>query len=72
VEAVDAEPAALRIDEMRRAGKSLREIARLTGVGHTTITNVARRTTTEIWPDTFSRILSVGSSDASDMERRAG
>ena len=56
--AVDASPAAERIDQWRNDGLSLREIARMSGVGHTTITNVANRTTLVLWPATFEQIMS--------------
>ena len=53
-----------RIDEWRRRGLSLREIARMSGVGHTTITNLANRSTVVLWPDTFDRIMSTASAAA--------
>jgi len=43
---------------------TLREIARTAEVGHTTITNIARGTTTKIWPETLSRIMRVSSARA--------
>jgi len=54
---VSAEPAAQRIEELKAAGLSLRGIARLTGIGHTTITNIACGQIAEIWPTTCARIL---------------
>jgi hypothetical protein len=40
---------------------SFREISRVTQVGHTTITNIARRNTTVIFPETLEQILSATS-----------
>lgn len=56
---VDTSPAVAKIQLLREAGWSLREIGRVASVGHTTITNIAAGTTTAIWPATLARILRV-------------
>lgn len=56
---VDASAAVVKINVLREAGWSLREIGRAAFVGHTTITNIAAGTTTAIWPETMARILGV-------------
>lgn len=62
VDPVDSALASQRIWELQAQGLSLREIARLTGCGHTTISDLARRGTgrrTRVNPDTLRRILEV-------------
>lgn len=61
---VDARPALQRIVELREAGLSLRTIAGLCGLGHTTITNIACGATVVVWPDTLERILALPESAA--------
>lgn len=51
---------------------TLREIARAAGLGHTTITNIARRTTTRIWPHTLARILAASPQDWAEPFERGG
>lgn len=62
--AVSAEPAAERLIRLWESGMSFREISRVTQVGHTTITNIARRNTTVIFPETLEQILSATSNGA--------
>lgn len=60
VEPVDSLAASERIWELRAEGRSLREIARLTGCGHTTIAELARTGSgrrTHVTPETLQRIL---------------
>ncbi len=63
--AVSAEPAAVRLIRLWESGMSFREISRVTQVGHTTITNIARRNTTMIFPETLEQILSATSREES-------
>lgn len=69
--AVDAAPATRHIHRLQARGMTLREIARAAGLGHTTITNIARRTTTRIWPVTLARILAVRPQDPAEPQRAA-
>ncbi|MHC9045603.1 helix-turn-helix domain-containing protein [Microbacterium saperdae] len=60
VELVNSTPASERIRQLRSHGYSLREIARLTGCGHTTISDLAKTgpgRRTRITPEILSRIL---------------
>lgn len=70
--AVDAAPATRHIDRLQARGMTLREIARAAGLGHTTITNIARRTTTRIWPHTLARILAASPQDWAEPFERGG
>lgn len=59
---VNAGPAAERIRQLRSAGFSLRQIARLAGCGHTTISDLARTDSarrSQVTPDTLRRILAL-------------
>lgn len=60
VEPVDSLAASERIWQLRAEGYSLREIARLTGCGHTTIAELARTGSgrrSHITPETLQRVL---------------
>lgn len=46
-----------RIDTLTVMGFSLREVARLSGVGRTTVANVATGKATRIWPGTLKKLL---------------
>lgn len=59
---VSADPAAERVRQLRSAGYSLRQIARLAGCGHTTIADLARTDAarrSQVTPDTLQRILAL-------------
>lgn len=60
-ETVDCALAERAIAAWRAQGASLRAIARMTGVGHTTITKIATRTVDAVRPETVERILSANS-----------
>lgn len=60
VEPVDSLPASERIWQLRSEGYSLRDIARITGCGHTTIAELAKSGSgrrSRITPETLRRIL---------------
>lgn len=59
---VDALPALERIAELKDAGVSLRTIAKLCGVGRTTITNIACGATVVVRRDTLERIMALSGS----------
>lgn len=63
---VDAADAAARINELRQRGLTVREIAKRTSLGVTTITEIARGATTNIRPETFARILAVAAPDGTE------
>lgn len=59
---VSATPAVERVRQLRSAGYSLRQIARLAGCGHTTIADLARTDSarrSQVTPDTLQRILAL-------------
>jgi len=71
-EHVDSTPASERIWQLRQRGFSLREIARLTGCGHTTISDLAKTgqgRRARITPDVLHRILRAQSMETARTSR---